>query len=76
MTMLEILDRFEKTLECAYEYPRPEDRAVFYLGALEALRTVKDCGHSPEMVAHFIASRAQQATGEFLRLPWYRKIFR
>lgn len=77
----ETLSCFEQTLHCAYSgRQRPEDVAVFYLGALQAIEAAAVI--SPEavkdlaMLGEVLAVRAIQATAQFKKLPWWKKIIR
>lgn len=81
----ETLDRFEQSLHCAFSgRHRPEDAAVFYLGALQAIEAaaIEVSAASPEavkelaMLAEVLGDRARQATAQFTKLPWWKKIIR
>lgn len=77
----ETLIRFEQTLHCAYSgRHRPEDVAVFYLGALQAVEVATaiapEAVHELAALAEVLADRATQATIQIDKLPWWKKIIR
>jgi len=90
-TNQEIIDRFEQGLKAAFNNTdRPENRALIYLGASEAIllamqalreSSIPEDQQAPlrtslSRIGNIACDGASSAVKVFLKLPWWKKIVR